>query len=562
MYRANLSILILTIITFILACARQLPPPGGPVDTIPPEVVETLPVPGATEVPTGTKIELLFSERMNNQSVENAVFISPWPSEEIFLKWKGRRLRIDFEDTLKENRTYVLTIGAKSSDLRNNPMKDSFSMAFSTGDKIDEGLISGAVYSEGQIEGSLICAYSLQDSSNIDPTRVLADYYTQCNQEGTYQLTYVAPGNYRLFAIRDQDRNRKYTRGIDAIGITVSDVTLMPEQMSISGINFQLSVEDTISPKIRSAYAINQTNIVLRFSEEIAEFDESEPIQYFQIREEDNPENQLALLSCYQNSLEKSNIFLTTEKQSPIAYKIVVKNLFDNSHNPLDTLDNWIVFNGITDADTINPAIVFKSIEDSTTGITMDAEIRFVFSEAMKQESVENSISMKEQNKQIIDGKFAWNNPADVIYLPDSSLKSQTWYWINIVADSIFDLSGNSLTDSIEAIHFKTLNKDTLTAISGEFIDQQADAKGRIFLTAKGENNLYNISIDEPGNYQFDHILPGIYVIKGFRDADSNGVYSYGQAIPFHPAERFFVYPDSIKVRSRWPNEGNTIILK
>jgi len=73
---------------------------------------------------------------------------------------------------------------------------------------------------------------------------------------------------------------------------------------------------------------------------------------------------------------------------------------------------------------------------------------------------------------------------------------------------------------------------------------------------------LYNISIDEPGNYQFDHILPGIYVIKGFRDADSNGVYSYGQAIPFCPAERFFVYPDSIKVRSRWPNEGNTIILK
>jgi len=562
LYRANLSILILTIITFILACARQLPPPGGPVDTIPPEVVETLPVPGATEVSTGTKIELFFSERMNNQSVENAVFISPWPSEEIFLKWKGRRLRIDFEDTLKENRTYVLTIGAKSSDLRNNPMKDSFSMAFSTGDKIDEGIISGAVYSEGQIEGSLICAYSLQDSSNIDPTRVLADYYTQCNQEGTYQLTYVAPGNYRLFAIRDQDRNRKYTRGIDAIGITVSDVTLMPEQMSISGINFQLSVEDTISPKIRSAYAINQTNIVLRFSEEIAEFDESDPKQFFKINAEEKSEIHLSIVSCYQNLLEKSNIFLTTEKQSPIAYKIVVKNLFDYSHNPLDSLDNWIVFNGITDADTINPAIVFKSIEDSTTGITMDAEIRFVFSEAMKQESVENSISMKEQNKQIIDGKFAWNNPADVIYLPDSSLKSQTWYSINVVADSIFDLSENSLADSIEAIHFKTLNKDTLTAISGEFIDEQTDARGRIFLSAKGENNLYNISIDEPGNYQFDHILPGIYVIKGFRDADSNGVYSYGQAIPFHPAERFFVYPDSIKVRSRWPNEGNTIILK
>ena len=64
-------------------------------------------------------------------------------------------------------------------------------MAFSTGDHIDEGQISGNVYGQSGVEGTLVCAYVLQDGVDVDPKKVLADYYTQCNQEGSYQLLYV-----------------------------------------------------------------------------------------------------------------------------------------------------------------------------------------------------------------------------------------------------------------------------------------------------------------------------------------------------------------------------------
>jgi len=539
-----------------------MPPPGGPVDTTPPEVVEIVPNAGTINIATDTKIAVLFSEQMNRKTVEDAIFISPLPSEQVFYKWKRKSLKIEFGDTLKKDRTYVLTIGAKSSDLRNNNMKDSFSIAFSTGDHIDEGQIAGHVYAQSGVEGTLVCAYSLIDSMDVDPTKILADYYTQCNQQGGYQLLYVAPGKYRLFAIRDRNGNRKYSRGIDALGVTISDVNLTQAEKFIKEVNFQLAVEDTIQPIIKSVYAIDQSNIIVRFNEPLAEFDESKPQKYFEIVSETSPDMILNILSGYTNALDPSNINLTTEKQSAISYKLTAKNLFDRANNPLDSLANVAVFEGRIEPDTIRPTIAFRSIADSSTGLSLDQEIRFAFSEAIDQASFENSFVVTESDTNIVTGSFNWKNPADVYFLPDSALKSLTPYNIYLTIDAIIDRSGNSLADSTDTLYFRTLNKDTLSAIGGEIIDRNERASGKIFLTAKSEENSYQIVLDKPGAYRYENILPGIYTINGFRDADSNGVYTYGQAIPFKPAERFFFYPDSIKVRSRWPNDGNDIVFK
>ena len=539
-----------------------MPPPGGPVDTTPPEVVHIEPSPGATFVATDGIIAITFSETMNRKSVEEAIFISPLPSEQVDYKWKRRTLKIEFGDTLKKNRTYVLTIGAKSSDLRNNKMKDSFSMAFSTGDHIDEGQISGHVYVASSVEGTLVSAYLLSDSTEVDPRKILADYYTQCNQQGVYQLLYVAPGNYRLFAIRDRDGNRKYTRGTDALGVTISDVSLTADEKFISDVNFQLTVEDTIQPIVRSVYPVDQSNIIVRFSEPLSAFDESDPQNYFAIVTENSADTVLKILSGYSNSLDPSNIHLTTEKQTATSYKLTVRNLCDRADNPLDSTANFAVFTGSVEPDTVKPTIISKSVEDSSTGVVLDQEIRFIFSEAMYQRSFESSFVLAENDTNIVSGGFDWKNPADVSFLPDSVLKSLTSYFIFLKIDSIVDRSGNSLADSVDTLYFRTLNVDTLSAIAGKIIDQDEQATGNIFLTAKSEQHSYHIVLEEPGAYRFDDILPGTYLINGFRDADSNGVYSYGQAIPFMPAERFIFYPDSIKVRSRWPNEGNDIVFK
>lgn len=562
MNQAKYFFVLALLIAITLTCAKQMPPPGGPVDKTPPEVIKTSPEPGAVNVPTDARIEVLFSEGMSRKTVEDAIFISPLPSERIFFKWKGKRFRISFGDTLKENRTYVLTIGAKSSDLRNNKMKDSFSMAFSTGDHIDDGQIAGTVHGQSGVEGTLVCAYVIQDSSDIDPSKSLADYYTQCNQQGDFRLMYVAPGDYRMFAIRDRDGNRKYTRGIDALGVTTKDIDLTLENKVLENINFEITVEDTIAPSVKAVYAINQSNLVIRFSEEIADFDATNSDFYFHIFADKEPRAKLKILECFKNSVDPSSLLMMTENQSAMDYRFIAQNINDKAGNPIDTLLNKIGFPGNVSPDTTRPTIISPLMKDSTSGVPLDHQIRFTFSEPMNPLLFENHFELRQNDTLRVPGAFHWTNPATITFQPASSLKSLTWHTIHIEIDSIVDRSGNSIADSIKTIRFRTLNEDTLSAISGTIVDENEQGRGRLFLTAKSEKNSYHTMLNAPGGYRFDNILPGIYTIHGFRDADSNGVYSYGRAIPFQPAERFFYFSDSIKVRSRWPNEGNDIVFK
>jgi hypothetical protein len=118
--------------------------------------------------------------------------------------------------------------------------------------------------------------------------------------------------------------------------------------------------------------------------------------------------------------------------------------------------------------------------------------------------------------------------------------------------------------DSLWQLNFRTINADTFSTISGYFSDADSQAAGSIHLklTKQGSGTVqHSQTIAGPGPYEFKQLLPGVYQISGFRDQDDNGVYSFGRAVPFVAAERFFVSGDSIKVRAGWPNEGNDIVL-
>ncbi|MFZ5518962.1 MAG: Ig-like domain-containing protein [Candidatus Zhuqueibacterota bacterium] len=552
---------ILLIILFI-GCAKQMPPSGGPTDTAPPEIISISPAAGTTNVRLNTSVQIVFSEAVTKKSVEDAIFISPWPSEEMTFKWRGEKLNLTFGDSLKAQKTYVLTVGAQTSDLRNNKMRESFSIAFSTGDIIDTGQISGKVHGSSGVEGMLVCAYQILAGTDPNPAEILADYYTQCSKTGDYTLMYVAPGSYRIFAFGDKDKNRKYTRGVENIGIPNGDVQLTLDNRLVRGVNFKVTAEDTIGPKVKSALALDNSTVALRFSEAIASFQVENPARYFTIASEQDPNDILPIKSCYQNSTEPSHVILTTALQSAIPYELSAQQILDLAGNGLDTAYCSIFFDGKTISDTLQPRLNFKSIDDSSKGVELNTEIRFAFSEAMQRESIESHFHVEDQSREKISGAFEWKNPAEFIFHPAAALKSFTGYLISAPVDSVRDLAGNSLSDSLFSVYFRTLNADTLTAIRGKITDEDEGATGKFHVTAQSEKFSYTIMVDSAGAYRFENILPGVYTIQAFRDADSNGVYSFGKIVPFQPAERFVFYADSVKVRSQWPTEGEDIMFK
>ncbi|MBP8975801.1 MAG: Ig-like domain-containing protein, partial [Bacteroidetes bacterium] len=129
--------------TFI-DCANRMPPPGGPVNRTPPAIISTIPANGSTNF-KGSRIRIEFNQYVDEQSVEESIFISPYVGQLEF-KWHGKKVDIVFEDTLRSNITYVVTVGTDVTGYYTKTrMAQSFTLAFSTGSNINRGDLSGSI---------------------------------------------------------------------------------------------------------------------------------------------------------------------------------------------------------------------------------------------------------------------------------------------------------------------------------------------------------------------------------------------------------------------------------
>ena len=129
--------------------------------------------------------------------------------------------------------------------------------------------------------------------------------------------------------------------------------------------------------------------------------------------------------------------------------------------------------------------------------------------------------------------------------------------------DSLQDVFGKPAKDSVKVIRFQVVDENQLGSIKGKIETESTVEKGNIIVTAIPLSSKtvrpYQRILPKPGTFEFNDLPEDKYLLSAFIDADSNGVYSYGKPFPFRPSERFVEYPDTLKVRARWPLEGVTI---
>jgi len=341
------TIIILFIFTVIyFQCASRGRPGGGPVDKIPPEIIFTYPTADSTNINELESIEVRFSERMDEVSVTNSIFISP-P-----LKYKtewsgGDELEIEIEDTLLYDRTYVITIGSGAKDSRNNRLKDSFQFAFSTGGHIDRGKIVGKVYNVSSKNLLYVYAYNFAENDTLNPTQQKANFLSQPGEDGSFKLDYLSLGMYRVFVVEDLNKNFLLDADYERVGIPPRDVELDSSSIIFEPLSFQITKIDTISPFVSGARALNTNKIIMRLSEQINKITEKN-ICIIDTLSLDT----LMIQGIIQNKDEENQyIIFTSQQDSAKGYKIITKDLSDTTGNL--QLDAQIVnFVGIAEKDT------------------------------------------------------------------------------------------------------------------------------------------------------------------------------------------------------------------
>lgn len=551
MMKTNFIILALV---FLLGCAGQYPPPGGPIDTTPPQIIYTSPAKN-TLFFKGNEIFLEFDKYMDQRSVQEAIFVSP-DLGTLEFNWSGKELKIFFEEILRENTTYILIVSTSAKDRRGNSLAETFSLPFSTGNNIDSCFITGRVYSD-KPEDVKIFAYRIKhDSVNIlDLSRKKPDYISQTSKDGSFSLKYLANGTYRVFAIKDVYNNLVYDPQVDQYGIPQFDILLSDSLYSFHNLKFKLTQEDTSRPFITNVQSLNKNQIKIELNEPV------QPGANFKVY---NPLTQAFLQVKHFELIKPNSFLLFTEDQDSVNYELHVSKILDSADNEILEDRNKVSFWGSKTNDTSIPNFEFLNIKNNEENIPLDKHFLLSFNEEILQSSFINGFILADSNGNHRQCSFYWESRVRVKILPKEILSSKKTYFIRIKLDSLIDAFNNSIKDSTFELRFRTLDKNKLSSISGRvIIDDTGMAYQNIFVEIFGlgrtRQKITSIRTNEYGKFTFNELPEGKYTIEAFIDKNANLRYDFGKIQPFEYAEPFTIYPDTINLRARWPIENVVI---
>lgn len=550
---------ILMCIGILWACAYKVGPSGGPEDKTPPEILYTFPAPDSTNIDTLPYIEFRFSEAVDKSSINNQIWLLPELPNGYELQWKGNKtLRIILNDTLEKDQTYIFTIGTGVRDLRRNSLKSPFTLPFSTGAEIDHGEIQGKLFDK-KPQG--IFLYSYQKSDTFSANMVFdrkPRYYSQADNSGNYRLKYLNEADYRVYALEDVNGDRKYTMQTDRIGIPFKDVTIDSQQMQHQDINFYLIREDTTRPELRRVDALNNRVVEITFSEPL------HPRQAFAVEIEDSTDHtELPVIVSALEIDEPNRLRVYTQKQNDVKYHGILTAVQDTAGNfsAGDSIEFY--FLGDAEPDTTQPQL--KSIEppNNTKTVNYDAIIELTFSPPVDSSSLKKAAHLftaDSLDTLPVNGKWQFESLLQPHFIPDTLLKGNQTYQIQINLSELKTIFSEAYTDSLDSLyisHFTTKDWALLGEISGVVNASNPAYKTAIILASPIRGAATYTTVSPIGSpYLLEFLPEGSYLLKAAVDLNQNGVIDKGSSLPFQFSEPVIASPDTVKVRKRWTTEG------
>ena len=532
-------------VSFLISCANQLPPGGGEVDKIPPEIIATYPENETTNYKENY-IEFEFSEYVDKRSFKDAIFVSPAIDAQLEIDWTGTSVQITFPNGLKDSVTYVVTIGTDVVDVNNkNRMANAYTFSFATGNQIDKRSVSGKVYGK-DIEGTLIFAYKYSD----DTTHYLQkkpDYISQIGKDGSYKLSGLAESVYRIFAVKDELRDYQYQSEQDLIGMPFENVSLLGTDSSYTGLNFYLTKIDTMSPRLISTIMTDKNHILVTLSE-ICDSSVYKANNFFIYDSTSNKKLNVDFAFNGNTKSEEMVLVQTNELSDSNRYYLFANKLLDLNGNSFE--NDWRELIVSDKPDTSAPKL-FKKVPDNNSKIDFkNPEFTFYFDDAIKNKDIKNAIKFEDTLKVPVAFETIFKDDATLVVKPNKDLTPDKDFLITMDLSKFEDASGNKV-DSIFTLKFSTISGIEFTGISGR-INSSLENIVLVLQNIKDANTFYITKPDNTSSYKFTRVEPGTYSLWFYSDKDSSSTFDYGYPDPFRYSEDFIFYQDSIKLKPRW----------
>jgi len=544
-----------------LGCAEIAPPPGGEVDKTGPTLVSSDPADGTLEVTSLQSIVLTFSEKLTKLDKGRGVFMSPRQTFEPEIEWKSNQIHIELAEPLQRDQTYVVSVSSDVTDLRRNRLDSTVTIAFSTGLHIDSGSAAGVVLTaeEKPAAGWAIGLYrelDFPDTENADST--YPDYFTNCDPQGRFELKYLPPGDYRLLAFDDRNRDDLFNPMVEAFAVPDREFNiggdLKLDDLILTGTEF-----DSLTPRIISAVATSDGLLRVRLNR---------PIDPTWLGRQ--PEKlQISALADSVNYHTEAILEATDDESSVVTAYVpnLVEGFYslnvDYSATGTPMSYDSVHFRRMEDK---SPPTLIKTEPSDPTLFAHAVILRHTYSEPIDTlQLTDQSFSLWESDSLLVPITLQWEDRFHLTLRSERILPAQR-YRLDITEFDLVDLSGNQLGDSVRSFTFSTHNADSLGSISGNVLisaPPNQNAPAHLTFQLAGTSRWFDIVV-EPGLSLQDgigrafslEVPPGKYLLRGFVDRDGDGKLTPGGIRPFRLSETRAIYTDTISVRARFETAG------
>lgn len=591
------------------SCAKVGVPSGGPGDTTPPVIISSKPANYKTNF-RGERLEITFDEFVVLKGLSDQLIVSPPLENRPVARIRGKTCILNINNPLRDSITYTFNFGDAITDFHEGNPLTNFEFVVSTGDYLDTLTVTGRVLQAEDLKPGkdpvLVMLYdNLNDSA---PLLEIPLYAGKTDKDGNYAINNIKTGTYKIFGLRDVNRNMKYDLPDEAIAFVDSvfvfdpavtefnkdvivDTSLIGAYVDSTMFTDSLTTEfvvdsisgDTIDIPRRINYALH-VNLSL--------FNEQTTIQYVTVKE--RPERGRLLIDFNRPPFDSISI-------EPLSFNDRPNLLLKEVSRAGDSIVMWINDTSIIRMDTMLFKITYSAFDSLHHLISVSDTINFRY-----REKKEKPLPGRRQRKE------------------EEELRPVTYIMLKstVVPNGYMDLNRNlglvaerpvdsfvadsmrlyRVADSVETAVPFTLIPDSGRLRTYMFnVKWEEDTRYHLFVAPGAFTDIYGLSNDttdisfttrdmtyygkvivKTGDNElpyiiqllnskgipvrikpvvkgedtvFDFLNPGSYSLKAILDLNHNGKWDTGDYLKKIQPEKIFLNPGTIDLRSNWDME-------
>ncbi len=493
-------------------CANISAPGGGPLDTLKPTLVRSIPKNNETNFNSSVLI-FEVSEPIDAGQLAKEIQIQPPLEEEPTIEADRKKIVVKLKKQLRSNTTYNLYFRNGIKDKTEGNILKSNRIRFSTGANLDSIRVEGRIINPLDNKPStniLVGIFLINDT--ITPYNTKPEYYNYTNKEGVYTINDIKAGTYKLLAFNDLNKNLLLNLN-EPLGFI--DTTLSISS-NLSLKNLSLTFAKTDSLKISSTKSKNGIfEIRLNKSPRTAVLESKPQLKYLVSAN---------VIRVFPNTrIDSLQVELTVEDSLGTKLKKSITANFDKER-----------FKNKNFISNKNPYRKLTS-KGGNVVITTETPIETI---------LKDTILLKPDNNKWVNSKFTLSKNGDSLYIKYPQFQDSLF--IKIPAG--FCVSALGDTSSQFKDKFEIFKEEDVSLIAGSI---NTKYKNYIFELLTKDNNVV-IRLINPKSYEIPNLSPGEYRIRIIEDLNNNGFWDVGNYRTNIPAEKIYHHPAPIIIKANW----------